>query len=119
MSAPNIVGVTTIASKSSGAVLATSSADILVNAANSGKVLKVNLITAANVHATNNIDVTLAFYDASVGVSYRIAGAITVPFKSTLTILDKSLYLEEGDKITGLTNSANSAEVIVSYEEMG
>ena len=118
MAAPNIVAVATITGKTVGAALGTSSADILVNAAASGKVLKVNVIHVTNVHASNNVDATVAFSDASASASYKLAGPITVPNKAALAVLEKSIYLEEGDKITALADAASSAEIVISYEDL-
>ena len=118
MAAPNIVAVATITGKTIGAALGTSSADILTNPAASGKVFKVNVVHVTNVHASNNADATVAFYDASATTSYKLAGPITVPNKAALAILEKSIYLEEGDKITALASAASSIEIVISYEEL-
>lgn len=118
MAAPNIVNVTTITGKTVGAALGTSSADILTNSAASGKVFKVNAIYVANVDGTNNADATVGFYDASATATYKLANTITVPADATLDIISKSIYLEEGDKITALASASGDLEMVVSYEEI-
>lgn len=118
MAAPNIVNVTTITGKTVGAALTTGSADILTNSAASGKVFKVNTILVANVDGTNNADVTVGFYNADNTTTYKIANTITVPFDATLDVLNKSIYLEEGDKITALASASSDLEIVVSYEEI-
>jgi hypothetical protein len=118
MAAPNIVNVTTITGKTAGAALTTSSADIVTNSAGSGKVFKVNTILVANVDGTNNADVTVGFYNADNTTTYKIAHTITVPFDSTLDVLNKAIYLEEGDKITALATASGDLEIVVSYEEI-
>ena len=118
MAAPNIVNVTSIYGKTVGAALGTSSADILTNSAGSGKVFKVNAIYVANVDGTNNADATVGFYDASATATYKLASTITVPADATLDIISKSIYLEEGDKITALASAASDLEIVVSYEEI-
>lgn len=118
MAAPNIKSLTTINGKTVGAALGTSSADILTNAAAGGKVLKVNVIHATNVHASTNVDVTVAFFDASASASYKLANTITVPTKAALAILERPIYLEEGDKITALASAASSIELVISYEDL-
>jgi len=118
MAAPNIKSLTTINGKTVGAALGTSSADILTNAAASGKVLKVNVIHATNVHASDNVDATVTFFDASASASYKLAGPITVPNKAALAVLEKSIYLEEGDKITALASAVSSVEIVISYEDL-
>lgn len=118
MAAPNIKSLTVINGKTVGAALGTSSADILTNAAASGKVLKVNVIHVTNVHASNNVDVTVSFSDASASASYKLANTITVPTKAALAILERPIYLEEGDKITALAGAASSIELVISYEDL-
>lgn len=118
MASPNIVNVTSIYGKTVGAALGTSSADILTNSAASGKVFKVNAIYVANVDGTNNADATVGFYDASATATYKLASTITVPADATLDIISKSIYLEEGDKITALASAASDLEIVVSYEEI-
>jgi hypothetical protein len=118
MAAPNIVNVATITGKTVGAALTTSSADIVTNSAGSGKVFKVNAILVANVDGTNSADATVAFYNADNTTSYKIASTITVPSDSTLDVLAKAIYLEEGDKITALASASSDLEIIVSYEEI-
>lgn len=118
MAAPNIVAVTTINGKTVGGLLTTTSSDILVNSAASGKVLKVNAILVANVDGTNATDVTIGFYDASATTTYRLAYTITVPADASLDLLGKSIYLEEGDKIVALASANSRAEIIVSYEDI-
>lgn len=118
MAAPNIVNVTTITGKTVGAALTTSSADIVTNSAASGKVFKVNAIYVANVDGSANADATVGFFDASAAANFKLASTITVPADATLDILSKAIYLEEGDKITGLASAAGDLEIIVSYEEI-
>lgn len=118
MAAPNIVAVTTITGKTIGAALTTSSSDIVTNSSGSGKVFKVNVILVSNVDGTNNADVTLGFYDASSTTTFKLANTVTVPADASFDVLSKSIYLEEGDKITGLASANGDLEIIVSYEEI-
>jgi hypothetical protein len=118
MAAPNIVSVATITGRTVGAALTTSSADIVTNSAASGKVFKINAIYVSNVDGTNNADATVAFYNADNTTAYKLAHTITVPADSTLDIISKAIYLEEGDKITALASASGDLEIIVSYEEI-
>jgi hypothetical protein len=118
MAAPNLVNVTSIFGKTAGAALDTSSADIVTNSAASGKVFKINTIICANVDGTNNADLTVSVFDASANVTYSLASTMTVPADASIDILGKSIYLEEGDKITGLASAAGDLQLVVSYEEI-
>jgi hypothetical protein len=116
MANPNIVNVTTILGKTSVLAVTTTPTDIVVNAAASDTVLKINNLTVANIDGTNAADITASIFRGSV--EYRFANTISVPADSSLVILDKntSIYLEEGDSIR-LTASANGdLQGIVSYE---
>jgi hypothetical protein len=83
---------------------------------NSGKVLKVNALYVANVDGTAAADISVAILRSSV--SYELAHTVSVPADSTLDVISKSIYLEEGDELR-LTASANSdLEAVCSYEEI-
>jgi hypothetical protein len=126
MAAPNIVSVTTIRGKSNVANLTTTSSSVIVNDANSGKVFKVNTIIVSNVDGTNagNVSVELFKFgaqNASTGLgntTYAIANVVTVPAKSSLDILGKSLYLEEGDHLKAKADANIRLHLITSFEEI-
>ena len=85
-------------------------------ASNSNKVLKVNALYVANVDGTSAADISVALYRS--GVAYKIAHTVSVPADSTLDVISKSIYLEEGDDLR-LTAGANSdLEAVCSYEEI-
>ena len=85
-------------------------------ASNSNKVLKVNALYVANVDGVNAADISVALYRS--GVAYKIAHTVSVPADATLDVINKSIYLEEGDDLR-LTASANSdLEAVCSYEEI-
>ena len=118
MAAPNLVNVTSIYGKTLGKALTTSAAMALLCAAD--KVLKINSIIVSNIDGTNNVDVTVTFYDTGTTTNFDIAKTVTVPSKSTLVVLgkDSPIYLEEGDQISALASAASDAQMIISYEEM-
>ena len=126
MAAPNIVSVSTIRGKSNVANLTTTSSSVIVNDANSGKVFKINTIIVSNVDGTNagNVSVELFKFgaqNASTGLgntTYAIANVVTVPAKSSLDVLSKSLYLEEGDQLKAKADANNRLHLITSFEEI-
>lgn len=126
MAAPNIVNVSNILGKSNVANITTVSSSVIVNAINSGKVFKINTLMVSNVDGTNagNVSVELFKFGAqntSTGTgnsTYAIANVVTVPAKSSLDILSKSLYLEEGDQIKVKADSNNRLHFISSFEEI-
>lgn len=121
MTAPNLLSAENITGKTVGAVLPnTNTTDVLVNSASLDKVFKVNSVYAANVGAAGAKNITLSFYDASATASYKLAFSMEIPLNSCLVLIEKlaPIYLEEGDKLTAQASSANSVELIISYEEI-
>ena len=114
MAAPNIVNVATITGKTAVLAVTTSATAIVTNSAASGQVLKVNALYVSNVDGTNTADINVDIFRSST--AYHIAKTVAVPADSTLDIISKSIYLEEGDTLR-LTASANSdLEAVCSYE---
>ena len=126
MAAPNIVAVTTIRGKSNVANITTVSSSVVVNPVNSGQVFKLNTIIVSNVDGTNAGNVTVELFkfgaqNTSTGTGnavYSLANVVTVPAKSSLDIMSKSLYLEEGDHLKAKADANNRLHLITSFEEI-
>jgi hypothetical protein len=115
MAQPNIVNVTDIKGNTKGYAITNGTTDLLENAAASGKVYRIEYFSVANIDGTNPCDVTINFYDASATTSFKIANTVTVPADATLMVVDKPLYLEEGDKITVLASANGDLEAVISW----
>ena len=126
MAAPNIVAVSTIRGKSNVANLTTTSSSVIVNDVNSGKVFKINTIMISNVDGINASNVSVELFkfgsqNVSTGTgnaTYAIANVMTVPAKSSLDVLSKSIYLEEGDQLKAKSDANNRLHLITSFEEI-
>jgi hypothetical protein len=126
MAAPNIVAVSTIRGKSNVANLTTTSSSVIVNDVNSGKVFKINTIMISNVDgsAAGNVTVEMFKFGAqnvATGTGnavYSLANSVTVPAKSSLDVMSKSIYLEEGDQLKAKADSNNRLHLITSFEEI-
>ncbi len=123
MAAPNIVAVATITAKTAYATPSNTSANVLLaNAASSGKVLKVNMIIAANVDGTSAYDTTVAVNTAAAGsgTSYPIASTVSIPPDASLIVSDKStsFYLEEDKSVVVTSSTASKIAYTISYEEL-
>lgn len=116
MAAPNVVAVATITGKTAVQAVGTSATAIVSNSAGSNKVLKANALLISNVENTTAYSVTIDLYRSAT--AYRIATAVSVPANATLDLLNKSIYLEEGDSLRLTANSANKLEAVCSYEEI-
>ena len=118
MAAPNLLAISNITGKSASANVTTSGANVISNAASSGKVLKVNSLYITNVDGTNAADINVALFRSSV--FYHLASAVTVPAKSAIVIIDKNsqIYLEEGDGLTLSASTNGDLQAVCSYEEI-
>ena len=129
MANPNVVQVATISGSSIGSNM-TGSAQTFFTVA-SGKLVKLNSITCANVHAANagtlDLFVDKAERDTTAGGSeftanitvdgnFYICKNISVDQGSTLVILETPIYLMEGDAFEGQASAASTLDLYISYE---
>ena len=125
MANPNIVAVATISGESVGYNLTATTTTTLLTVS-SGKVLKINRITCANVDGANAADLSLSIVKAnftSAGVTnfdtsgtFFIAKTISVPADATLVVLDTPIYLMEADVLKGGAGAASDLDLVISYE---
>ena len=132
MAAPNIVNVATITGVTTyhSGIAATTGGKgsvgittVVSNAASSGKVLKINSLTAAAIGSTTGV--TLNYYNhathTSAGSTVSLGTTISVPTFSTLVVIskDNSIYLEENTCL-GIVAQSNTGtiDVVCSYEEI-
>ena len=115
MAAPNILASTLVNGRTAVLLVPNSATAILTNSG-SGKVLKINGLYVSNVDGTSNFTITMDLFRSSV--AYRLGYLIVVPAASTLDVINKPFYLEEGDSLRLTANSANKLEAICSYEDI-
>jgi hypothetical protein len=122
MAAPNIVNVTSIIGNSLSVAVLTTATQLASNAASSGKVFKVNLISIANIDGTVPADITVNIYSAAAlgGTALAIASTIAVPADAALIVTDKStsFYLLENQSIGALASAAGDLVATISFEEI-
>ena len=118
MANPNIVNVVSIYGKTAVQAVTTSATAIVENTAASGKIIKINSLTVANVDGTNAADITVDVFRSST--SYKLANTITVPADASLVVISKdtSIYLEEGDSLRCLASATGDLQAVCSYEEI-
>lgn len=122
MTAPNLIGMTIVNGKTTGANLtSTSATSILSNASGSGKCYKINTLNISN-YGVSPVGITINFYNAAAlgGTAYQIVANVTIPSTSTLNVIDKTTqyYLDENNSIGAIASSANSLTVTCSYEDI-
>jgi len=125
MANPNIVSVTSIYGESIGEALTTTVGTDIMTVA-SDKLVKINYISVTNDHASTPVVVTVAvsktgFTSDGIGsgednaATIYLASTVNCPADDVLVILDKPIYLMEGDVLEGGANPA-TADIFISYE---
>lgn len=122
MTAPNLVGITTVTGRITGANLTTTAAtSIISNAPSSNQCIKINTVNACN-YSSSAANVTISFYTGAAlgGTAFPIVSNLSVPPNSTLTVIDKLniLFLEENDSLGATATTANTIVITASYEEI-
>jgi hypothetical protein len=116
VAAPNIANLSSGIGKTAVQAVGTSATAIVTNSSGSGKVLKVNLLLLSNIDGTNDATINVDLFRSST--AYYIAYTITVPADATLDLLNKSIYLEEGDALRITASAAGDIHAVCSYEEI-
>lgn len=118
MAAPNIVNVSNITGKTAVMALTTSAQDIVTNAVNSNKVLKLNTLTIANVNGTAAASVTVSIFRSAS--EFKLAHTVFVPANSTLVVIskDSGIYLEEGDSLRIVASANSYLHAVCGYESI-
>ena len=125
MANPNIVNVTSIYGETMGEALSTTLNTTIITVEDD-VILKVNLITCANWHASNDSAVTVsvnkaAFTPAGIGAAqdnaavFDLCKALIVPATDQLVVLPAPIYLMEGDEIVAGATVA-TIDILISYE---
>ena len=125
MAAPNIVSVSTIIGESQGYELSATLTTSLMTV-DSGKLVKINRMSVANIDGTNAADVTIQITKATrtsaatggsiSGATFKIANTVSVPADAVLVLADTPIYLEEGDVLKGGASVASDLTLYISYE---
>ena len=129
MAAPNIVNVATITGKIFYDALAdTNLTSLVLNPASSGKVFKINSLTAANVDGSTAASVDVSIHPSTTtavgstvsSTGYHVAKGVLVPAKATLVVISKdtSIYMEESTVLAVKSDVASDIDFVVSYEEI-
>jgi len=70
----------------------------------------------SNVDGVNDATVNVDVYRSST--AYHIAKTITVPADTTLDVMNKSIFLQEGDALRLTASAASDLEAVCSYQEI-
>ena len=126
MANPNIVNVATIQAGNAGWALGTGLTTVLLTVA-TDVIVKINSIICTNIHGTNAAALSLEIYGLGNGTTgavatnplttqVRIASTTNVPADDILVVIDKPIYLMEGDILRGGASAASVLELFASFE---
>ena len=123
MANPNIVSVATIEGGSLGHHLLV--ADTAVMTVTAEYIIKINSIIVANVDGTNaatcdirivKLNVTpLGITNVDTSGTFYLAKTVNVPADDILVVVDKPIYLMEGDNLEAGASAA-TGDIFISYE---
>jgi len=125
MANPNIVNVTSIYGGNASWNLSAVTTSVLLTVS-SDVIVKVNSILCANVDGTNDASLNL-FIDGvgttvtgvtgtALATAIYLAKTVNVPADDILVVVDKPIYLMEGDILKGGASSAGDLDLFISYE---
>lgn len=116
MATPNLLNLTTITPKTAVANVTTTATAIVTNSTASNTVLKISALYVSNIDGINNESVTVDVFRDSV--AYHIAKTVIVPADATLDVINKSIYLLEGDTLRLTAGNDSRLQAVCSYEEI-
>ena len=115
MANPNIVGVTTIVGGNAAWALTNTLTTTLLTVA-ADVIVKINSLTVTNIHGTNAATVSVdvnGMGSGATGVTVtgplatcRLASTMNVPADDSLVLIDKPIYMMEGDILKGGASAA-------------
>lgn len=114
MSNPNLLSLTTV-NGIAAKLNCTNSASDVIAAVTSAHCYHVTSIYASNLTAAAH---PVSVFHKIGGTSYSIATSISVPANSTLSLLDRPIYLQDGDSLTANSDASSQITVLAYYEDM-
>ena len=126
MANPNIVNVSSIVGGNAAWALTNTVTTTLLTVA-ADVIVKINSLIVTNIHGTNAATVSIEVNGigggatgvtlaANLTTQVRIASTMNVPADDSLVLIDKPIYLMEGDVLRGGASAASTLELFASYE---
>ena len=125
MANPNIVNVSSIVGGNAAWALTNTITTTLMTVA-AEVIVKINSLILTNIHGTNAATVSVdvnGMGSGATGVTVngplatcRLASTMNVPADDSLVLVDKPIYMMEGDILKGGASAASTLELFCSYE---
>ena len=127
MANPNIVNVSSIVGGNAAWALTHTSLTTTLLTVTTEVIVKINSLIVTNIHGTNAATVSLEIHGIGAGAAgvtlaanltsqVRIASTMNVPADDSLVLIDKPIYLMEGDVLRGGASASSVLELFASYE---
>ena len=126
MANPNIVNVSSIVGGNAGWALTHTSLTATLLTVTADVIVKINSLIVTNIHGTNAATVSVevnGMGSGATGVTVtgplatcRLASTMNVPADDSLVLIDKPIYLMEGDVLRGGASASSVLELFASYE---
>ena len=125
MANPNIVNVSSIVGGNAAWALTNTLTTTLLTVS-AEVIVKINSLIVTNIHGTNAATVSVEINGMGSGTTgvtvasglatCRLASTMNVPADDSLVLIDKPIYLMEGDVLRGGASAASVLELFASYE---
>ena len=119
MANPNLANVSSGYGRMAFQNVANTFANIVVNAAASNTIIKINSLFLSNYDVSNIANVTVNI--ANAGIGYSLITNASVPITSSLIAItkDSSVYLEESQYMQIKASANNQIQAVISYDIIG
>lgn len=114
MANPNLKALTTVTGNAAKLNLTNSAADVIA-AVTSNHVYHLTAVYASNITGAAH---PVSIFHKISGTSYSICTSLSIPANSTISILDRAVYLMEGDSLTANSDASSQVTVTAYYEDM-
>src|SRR4051812_27455174 len=114
MSNPNIANPTTI-NGVAAKLNATNSASDIIAAVTSGHVYHVQSIYCSNITAAAH---PVSLFHKIGGTSYSILTSLSIPANASIQVLERAIYLRDGDSLTGNSDASSQITILAYYEDI-
>ena len=119
MAAPNLIQISSVYGRTTGATIGTPVTTLVSNPISSNKNYKINTLYIANIDNIQTVRVSVDFFRG--GNSIRLVDRIAIASGETLVAVsrDTGIYLEEGDSLRCYADQNGLVHAVMSFEVNG
>lgn len=114
MASPNLLSIVSVVGNTAVANVSTAPFSLVQNSVSSDSVIKIGSLLISNMNGISAADIDVDIYRSSI--PYYVVKSVSVPADTTLDVLSKSLYLNEGDTLRVRASANSMLQAVCSYE---